>query len=125
MKVTSGKVEIRGNKIFVVDTYKSIATVHRVDSWDLKTFEPKQDIEREANAGLISQAFNVHNETGLSPDELLLENEKFRDALLKIANRRLPLSSASPSGKYEDDSFGLLDYMEDVAREALRIKKSF
>lgn len=55
-KGTKGVWNIRGNKIFVDDSYISIATVHVQSNYEEITFKPKQDIEAEANAALIAKA---------------------------------------------------------------------
>jgi len=53
MKHTKGKWNIRGNKIFIDDTYKSIATIHTVKNYKDITFEPIEDVEAIANAELM------------------------------------------------------------------------
>lgn len=56
MSYTKGDWKVRGNKIFIDDTYKSIADVHVVKNYKDVTFEPIEDIEANANAKLISAA---------------------------------------------------------------------
>jgi len=56
MSYTKGNWKIRGNRIFIDDTYKSIADVHVVKNYKDVTFEPIEDIEANANAKLISAA---------------------------------------------------------------------
>lgn len=55
-KGTQGKWEVRGNKLFIEDTYKSVATIHVVKNYKDVTFEPIEDVEQIANALLISKA---------------------------------------------------------------------
>lgn len=55
-KHTKGEWRIRGNKIFIGDTYKSVATVHVIKNYKDTTFEPMEDIESNANARLIAAA---------------------------------------------------------------------
>lgn len=55
-KGTKGKWEVRGNKIFIEDTYKSVATIHVVKNYKDITFEPIEDVEQIANAQLISKS---------------------------------------------------------------------
>lgn len=53
---TKGEWNVRGNTIFVNDSYKSIATVHVQKNFEDITFKPIEDVEAIANAKLISQA---------------------------------------------------------------------
>lgn len=75
MKHTQGAVEIRGNQIFVKGTNISICTVHVCHNFDIATGKQVQDIEQKANAQLISEAFNVTNETGKNPAQLAQDNK--------------------------------------------------
>lgn len=59
MSYTKGKWNVRGNKIFVDDTYRSVATVHVVKNYKDVTFEPIEDVEANANAKLIADAPNL------------------------------------------------------------------
>lgn len=52
-KHTKGEWEVRGNVIFIKDTYNSIATVHIQKSWDSRLI-PIEDAEAKANAKLIA-----------------------------------------------------------------------
>ncbi len=52
---TSGEWEVRGNKIFIKDTYNSVCTIHIQNSWN-ERFEPIEDTEAIANAKLIAAA---------------------------------------------------------------------
>ena len=56
MKHTKGKWEIRANKIFVKDTYKSVAIVTVQDNFDIQKFKAIEDVEQIANAKLIAAA---------------------------------------------------------------------
>jgi hypothetical protein len=53
MKHTKGGWSVRGNKIFIGDTYNSICTVHIQNSWN-ERFQPIEDKEAIANAKLIA-----------------------------------------------------------------------
>ena len=55
MEYTKGEWELRGNKIFIKDTYKSIATVSIQKAWDERS-NPIEDVEAKANARLIAAA---------------------------------------------------------------------
>jgi len=59
MSYTKGNWKVRGNRIFIEDTYKSIADVHVVKNYKDVTFEPIEDTESIANAKLISAAPNL------------------------------------------------------------------
>ena len=80
MKHTKGKWNLRGNKIFIEDTFKSVATVHVVKNYKDITFEPIEDIEANANATLMSKA-----------PELL-------EAVINLQKRLEFLINATPSG---------------------------
>jgi hypothetical protein len=56
LKHTKGEWKIRGNKIFVDYTYRSLATIHVIRNYKEVTFEPIEDIEAIANAKLIAAA---------------------------------------------------------------------
>lgn len=55
-KGIKGRWEVRGNKIFIEGTYKSVCTSHVVKNYKDITFEPIEDVEQIANALLISKA---------------------------------------------------------------------
>lgn len=55
-KGTKGSWELRGSRIFIKDTFLSIAEVHVQSNYELVTFKPKQDLEAIANAKLIASA---------------------------------------------------------------------
>ena len=55
-KGTKGSWELRGCRIFVKDTFLSIAEVHVQSNYEAVTFKPKKDVEAEANAKLIASA---------------------------------------------------------------------
>lgn len=59
MAHTKGNWNVRGNKIFIDDTYRSVATVHVVKNYKDITFEPIEDVEAIANAKLIADAPNL------------------------------------------------------------------
>ena len=59
MTHTKGNWSVRGNKIFIDDTYRSVATVHVVKNYKDITFEPIEDVEAIANAKLIADAPNL------------------------------------------------------------------
>jgi len=52
---TKGEWELRGNKIFVNGTYKTVAIVTIQNSWD-KDLKPIVDVEAIANAKLLCSA---------------------------------------------------------------------
>jgi len=56
LKRTPGQWTVRKNKIFVGDTYNSIATIHVQKNYEDITFKPITDVEMEANAKLIAAA---------------------------------------------------------------------
>lgn len=55
-KHTQGTWEIRSNKIFLKDTYKSIAIVCVQNNFDIAKFKAIEDTEAIANAQLIAAA---------------------------------------------------------------------
>jgi predicted RNA-binding protein Jag len=55
-KGTKGEWELRGNRIFIKDTFVSIADIHVQANYEPRTFKAKQDFEAEANAKLIAAA---------------------------------------------------------------------
>lgn len=57
---TKGEWTVRGNVIFVNDSYRSIATVHVQKNFEDITFKPIEDVEAIANAKLISQAPSMY-----------------------------------------------------------------
>lgn len=57
---TKGEWTVRGNTIFVNDSYRSIATVHVQKNFEGITFKPIEDVEAIANAKLISQAPSMY-----------------------------------------------------------------
>lgn len=57
---TKGKWNIRGNKIFVDDTFRSVANIHVIKNYKDITFEPIVDIEASANAKLICKAPSMY-----------------------------------------------------------------
>lgn len=77
MEFTKGKVEVSVEPFttLVVSGGKSVAQV---------TIYKKDEAEIEANAELIAEAFNVANETGLTPRKLLAEKEKWEKALMSL-----------------------------------------
>lgn len=56
---TLGKWEVRGNRIFLAGTYKSIATIEVQKNFEDITFKPIDDIEALANGKLIADAPNL------------------------------------------------------------------
>ena len=56
MKHTKGNWEVRGNRIFIGCTHKSVATVEVQKNYEDITFKPIKDVEAEANAKLIAAA---------------------------------------------------------------------
>lgn len=57
---TKGEWTVRGNVIFVNDSYRSVATVHVQKNYEDITFKPIEDVEAIANAKLISQAPSMY-----------------------------------------------------------------
>lgn len=57
---TKGEWNVRGNTIFINDSYRSIATVHVQKNFEDITFKPIEDVEAIANAKLISQAPSMY-----------------------------------------------------------------
>lgn len=55
-KYSKGEWKLRGNKIFIGDTYKSIATIHVCKNHEDVTFKPIEDIEANANAKVLVSA---------------------------------------------------------------------
>lgn len=55
-KGTKGDIEIRGNKLFIKDTFNSLATIHVQKNYKDVTFEPIEDVEAKANILLFSKA---------------------------------------------------------------------
>lgn len=49
--------------------------------------------EREANAELIAEAFNITNELGLTPSQLYKQNQELLKALLNIRNEYRAITS--------------------------------
>ncbi len=56
MSYTKGHWIVRGNKIFIENSTKSIATIHVVKNYEDVTFNPIEDTEAIANAKLIAAA---------------------------------------------------------------------
>ncbi len=56
LKHTKGEWEVRGNRIFVKDTYRSIAIVEMQDNFDIVKGKAKEDFEAIANAKIITSA---------------------------------------------------------------------
>ena len=52
--ITKGEFETRGNRIFIKDTYKSIATIEVQKNYEDITFKPIEDIEAIANGKLFT-----------------------------------------------------------------------
>ena len=52
--ITKGEFETRGNRIFIKDTYKSIATIEVQKNYEDITFKPIEDIEAIANGNLFT-----------------------------------------------------------------------
>ena len=77
--VTKGEVEIFN----AADGFVYIITS---TTNDICRMEPTN---KEANATLICEAFNIHNSTGLSPKELLEQRNELREALKDIINCQL------------------------------------
>lgn len=50
---TDGEFEMRGNRIFVKDTFNSIATIHVQKNYEDITFKPIEDVEAIANGKLF------------------------------------------------------------------------
>jgi hypothetical protein len=55
-KHTPAPWEIRGNTIFVPNTYKSVAIVTVQENFDFVKWKPKEDVEQIANAKIIAAA---------------------------------------------------------------------
>ncbi len=77
-KHTKGEIEIDGNFIFPKGKGYSIAIASNISPINSKF---KGNEERDANALLISEAFNVTNKTGLTPSELLIQRDEILDFL--------------------------------------------
>ena len=52
--ITKGEFETRGNRIFIKDTYKSIATIEVQKNYEDITFKLIEDIEAIANGKLFT-----------------------------------------------------------------------
>lgn len=81
LKITKGIFEIHAHFKTTVVEAKSQRPVANTDMI-------KEQSENEANASLIAEAFNVANETGLSPRELREQRNSLMDALLKILSAK-------------------------------------
>lgn len=84
MEITKGKAELTGaisNPLIIAD--KLICTLNTGDIHEDKMKYVGED-EMRANAALITEAFNVANETGFSPRQLAEQNERYLEALKKI-----------------------------------------
>lgn len=80
-QITQGEVHAKDGQIYTIQDGKTFALIPYYD---------KGNEEQEANAELIAEAFNVTNECGYTPIELLAQNndlkhslEKAREILLK------------------------------------------
>ncbi len=56
MSYSKGKWSVRGNKIFIGDSYRCVANVSVQKNFDTKTFKAVEDVEAIANAKLIAAA---------------------------------------------------------------------
>jgi hypothetical protein len=100
MTHTKGKWSVRGNKIFIDDTYRSVATVHVVKNYKDITFEPIEDAEAIANAKLIADAPNllavlnkiVNSPTPYNEMELQIWYETARNLALDAVAQHLPIA---------------------------------
>ena len=57
---TKGNWNLRGNTIFIDDTYRSVAGIHVIKNYKDITFEPIDDIEALANAEIICKAPSMY-----------------------------------------------------------------
>jgi len=91
MTHTKGNWNVRGNKIFIDDTYRSVATVHVVKNYKDVTFEPIEDVEAIANAKLIADAPNLLAVLNQQPYNEM-EAFSFIDTARSIANEAIELN---------------------------------
>lgn len=81
MKHTKGKVEVN------IYAYKSLIEISRPKD-GLKIADiPYIDGEAEANASLIAEAFNVTNESGLTPRQLMEKVKSLEAIISKYINK--------------------------------------
>lgn len=64
---TKGEWEIRGNKVFVKDTYRTAAIATRQAEF---VYPEPEDKEQELILRLITEAGNIFQESGLTPKEM-------------------------------------------------------
>lgn len=88
-KGSKGTWNIRDNKLFVDDTYKSICTVHVQSNYEEITFKPKVDVEANANALLISKSPELLDR--LNKLVYMIEN----DIPINLTNTKLLIKSAT------------------------------
>lgn len=58
-KGTDKDFELRGNKIFVKGSFKTIATIHVQKNYEEITFKPIEDVEANANAKLLLNSLKM------------------------------------------------------------------
>jgi len=91
MKHTKGKVYIRTQEDAHYVHLEDIINTRAISRIYFRDGEYKSE-EDKANAELITEAFNVTNECGLTPRELLAQRDELLDALI-IAHGELGNSS--------------------------------
>ncbi len=92
-KPTHGRCEVivlnnrSGAPRYVVDAHhRDVCNLYaKADDGSIMPFD-----DAEPNATLIAEAFNVHNETGLTPRQLQQQRDIFLDALIGIVEAELP-----------------------------------
>ncbi len=56
MSYSKGKWSVRGNKIFIGDSYRCVASVWVQKNFDMEAYKAVEDVEANANAKLIATA---------------------------------------------------------------------
>ena len=74
---TKGDWELRGNRIFIKGTYKSIATIEVQNNFDIVKFKSVKDIEQIANSNLILNSPDLLNVCKMNVDAIDLSQLDF------------------------------------------------
>jgi hypothetical protein len=97
MEHTKGKVKVSQEPFVLLVTHE-LETSKRVETICQLSQRYKTDKEIQANAELISDAFNTTNESGLKPSELYKHNQELLDALKSTKQLNLHLYDVGTIG---------------------------
>jgi hypothetical protein len=89
MSYTKGEWEVRGNRLFVKDTYKSIAIIEVQNNFDIQKFKTIEDTEQIANAKLITAAPDLLDALIKCSNINKIAREHISDELFEIINNAI------------------------------------